>query len=142
MQSISLFVAMLAVMSPALAQTAEDAVRNAEKAWAAAARQADHAALARLLSEQLLYAHSTGLVENKTEYIEKVRTGARKYESIEHKNMVVKVFGDTAMVHATLRFLGANKETPFDHLVMLMHVWVKQDGRWQLAGHQATQLQE
>ena len=142
-RSVLLIVAILALLSPtAAAQSAEDAVRSAEKAWAAAAARGDHAALSRLISDQLVYGHSTGLVENKSEYLEKIRTGARKYQSIEHKTMLVRVFGNTAMAHATLRFLGSNKDAPFDHLVMLLHVWVKEDGRWQLAGHQATQLQK
>lgn len=133
----------LALFVPALtAQSAEEAVQNAEKAWASAAGRGDHTALAHLISDQLLYGHSSGLVENKSEYLDKIRNGTRKYQSIEHKNMVVKVFGNTAMVHATVRFLGTSQDKTFDDLVMLLHLWVKQDGRWQLAGHQSTQLRK
>ena len=133
----------LALFVPALTvRAAEDAVQKAEKAWASAAGRNDHAALERLISDQLLYGHSNGMVENKSEYLDKIRNGTRKYQSVEHENLVVKLFGETAMVHATVRFRGTSQNKPFDDLVVLLHLWVRQDGRWQLAGHQSAPLRK
>jgi ketosteroid isomerase-like protein len=122
------------------AASPEDQVREAEQQWAVAGVKADAKALERLLSNDLVYVHSYGLIEGKAEYIQQVRSGARKYDSIDHEAMIVHVSGDTAIVSAKLHLRGANGSTPFDHFVLVMHTWIRRHSRWEMVGHQATAL--
>jgi len=35
---------------------------------------------------------------------------------------------------------GTNATGPFDSKLMLIHVWVKQRGKWRMVAHQTTKL--
>ena len=118
---------------------AEAEVKEAENAWVKAATANDQAALQNLLAPKLVYTHSTGLIEGKSEYMKAVDT-FQKYKAIELDNMRVNVYGNTAIVNTKARMVGTTKGTPFDNQVLVIHVWVKQDGKWQLAAHQTTRL--
>jgi len=134
-------IALLGVCLPfAQAAAIEDQVRQAEKSWATAVTSGDQAALGRMLADQLIYAHSTGIVDTKADYLGKMRSGDQKYEGIEHQNMTISSYGDSAVVHSTVRMTGKTKGQPFDNKLMMLHLWVKQGGRWQLAAHQTTRL--
>ena len=127
--------------TPALAAGSEDELSRAEKAWAAAVTALDYAALGRILGDNLIYAHSTGVVENKAEYLGKLKSGVQKYDGIEHASMTVKLYGEAGVVHSQVRMRGASKGKPFDDRLMMLHLWVRQGGRWRLAAHQTTRLQ-
>ena len=119
------------------AQEAE--VKEAENAWVKAATANDQAALGNLLAPKLVYTHSTGVVEGKSEYMKAVDS-FQKYKSIEFENMKINVYGNAAIVNTKARMVGTTKGTPFDNQLLLIHVWVKQGGKWQLVAHQTTRL--
>ena len=128
------------IAATALAAGPEDEIRGAEKNWAAAVMKQDYTALAGILSDELIYAHSTGVVETKGEYLGKMKAGGQRYDLIDHVSLTVRVFGDAAVAHARVRMKGQNKGEPFDNQLMMMHFWVKQGGRWRLVAHQTTRL--
>lgn len=115
-------------------------VQAAEKAWARAVVKKDYAALEKLYDNDLIYAHSSGVVETKKEYIDKLRTGAQRYDAIEHSAMKVKVHGDAAVVHCHVAMKGINPKGPFDDKLMMIHFWIKKGGVWRLVAHQTTKL--
>jgi ketosteroid isomerase-like protein len=121
------------------ADSSEDLVR-AEKAWAAAVTSRDYAALDRIFTGDLIYAHASGAVETKAQYIDRLRSGKQRYDSLTHENLKVVLYGETAVTHSTVRVTGKNDAGPFNDHVMMMHVWVKQGGTWRLAGHQTTRI--
>ncbi|MCW5977556.1 MAG: nuclear transport factor 2 family protein [Bryobacteraceae bacterium] len=134
-------VILLFAVAGALALAASDAeVQKAEKDWAAAVMAQDQRALGQILSDDLIYAHSTGVIEDKAKYLSNLKTGAAKYDRIEHQSVTARTYGDAAVAHSMVRMTGSNKDGPFDNRLMMMHVWVKQGGRWRLAAHQTTRL--
>ena len=127
---------------PLLAQSGEAEVKAAENAWVKAATTNDQAAFERLLAPKLVYTHATGIIESKQEYMKAVDT-FQKYKAIELSKMRVNVYGDdTAIVNSRARMVGTTRNVPFDNQVLVIHVWVKQGGKWQLAAHQTTRLTE
>ena len=42
--------------------------------------------------------------------------------------------------HSIARMTGRNDAGPFDDHLMIIHLWVKQGGTWQLAAHQTTKI--
>ena len=56
--------------------------------------------------------------------------------------MTIKTFADSAIAHAIVRMKGTTKGEPFDSKLMMMHLWVKQGGKWRLAAHQTTKLED
>lgn len=117
-----------------------DALQKAEKAWAQAVAKQDLKSVGGMLSDKLIYAHSTGIVESKDEYLGKMKSGSQKYTAITHEGMKIVEHGDTAVVHSTVRMQGSTKGEPFDNKLMMIHVWVKEGGNWKLAAHQTTRL--
>ncbi len=134
-----LILAVMALM-PALAAGPEDEIRAAEKNWAAAVTSANFAALEKILGDQLIYAHSTGAIESKADYIGRLRSGKQKYDVIDQQSVTVRVYGNAAVAHLKLRMSGISNERPFNDQLMAMHFWVKQGGSWRLVAHQTTKL--
>lgn len=125
---------------PALAAPGEDEIRATEKDWSAAVVAQDFAKLDRVLSPKLIYAHSTGAVETKDEYLKRLHTGAQKYDAIEYEKTSVHVYGETAVAHSHVTMRGTSNGAPFNDRLMMMHVWVKTGSQWQLVAHQTTKL--
>ena len=88
----------------------------------------------------LIYAHSTGIVDSKKDYIAKVTSGRQLYVGADHNSMTIRSYGDTVIVHANMHVWGANQAGKFDDVVMAMHTWVKRSGKWQLVAHQTTKI--
>jgi ketosteroid isomerase-like protein len=130
----------IAVLPSTLLATMEEEVRQAEKEWAAAVAAKDFAKVDKILADGLIYAHSTGIVETKAQYMAKVRGGTQNYDAIEHSKIQIKVYGNTAVAHSHVRMAGTNASGPFDNKLMMMHFWVKEGGAWKLAAHQTTLL--
>ncbi len=134
-----LFLASFLVLAGvALAQQPD--ILAAERTWVQAITTRDAAVLAKILDDQLIYAHATGIVDTKQEYIAKVTSGRQKYEGVDHESTDVRLFGDTAVVHARMHMWGVNPAGKFDDRLMMMHVWVKKGGAWQLVAHQTARL--
>ena len=62
-----------------------DEVKQAEQKWIAAVTSKDKSALEGILTKDLVYTHSTGLVEDKGQYRQALASGNQKYDSIEDR---------------------------------------------------------
>ncbi len=123
----------------ALAQSpAEAEVRKVEEAWVAAVKSTDFGKLNAMYADDLVYTHSTGSSESKSEYLTKLKSGAQKYATLDYSDMKVRTWGNAAVVTAQLRMTGATKGVPFDNTLLVTHVWIKQGGSWKLVSHQTT----
>ena len=121
------------------AGTDEDAIRDAEKRWAAAVVAKDLPALDRIFTDNLIYAHATGNIETKQHYLDRLKTGKQRYDTVQHESTKIAVYGDSAVAHSIGRMTGNNGQ-PFNDHLMIMHFWVKQNGAWRLAAHQTSKL--
>jgi len=133
------FAAAILFMAPAFGG-ADDVIRAAESAWTSAIKAKNAAALQSLLADTLIYAHSTGIVDSKADYIAKVTSGRQLYTGAEHESMTIKNYGDTVIVHARMHMWGTNQAGKFDDIVMAMHTWLNRNGKWQLVAHQTTKI--
>ena len=137
--TLPLLAAALCVALPVFA-AADDEIRAAESAWTTAIKAKDAKALDALLADTLIYAHSTGIVDSKKDYIAKVTSGRQLYVGADHESMAVKPYGDTVIVHARMHMWGTNQAGKFDDVVMALHTWIKRGGKWQLVAHQTTKI--
>jgi ketosteroid isomerase-like protein len=137
--TLQLLMAALCLAFTAFAAT-EDEIKAAESAWTTAIKAKDAHALESLLADTLIYAHSTGVVDSKKDYITKVTSGRQLYVGAQHESMTVKPYGDTVIVHARMHMWGTNQAGKFDDIVMALHTWIKRGGKWQLVAHQTTKI--
>ena len=124
----------------AAAAGAEDEIRAADAQWAAAVKAADTAALEKIFTSGLIYAHATGAVEDKQTYINRLKSGKQKYSAVTIESTKIVPYGDAAVSHSVVRTIGVNDKGPFNDHVMMMHLWVKQGGAWRFAAHQTTKV--
>jgi ketosteroid isomerase-like protein len=119
-----------------------EAVKNADRAWAAATVKGDAAALQNLLADDLTYTHSNGETDSKKIYIDNL-SGARKYHKIDYESLDARIYanGNAAVATAVVRIETSQKGGPVSpaHL-RFVHMWVHQNGRWQLVAHQSLRL--
>ena len=132
----------LSVVPTALGADSEEEIRAAEKGWAEAVVSLDFGALEKIYHQDLIYAHSSGVIETKSEYMGKLRSGRQKYDVIEHHETKIVSQGDGAVTHSIVTMKGQNSAGPFDNRLMLIHAWFKIGGSWRLAAHQTTQLEK
>lgn len=93
-----------------------------------------------IADEQLSFGHSSGKIENKTEFIETLVSGKSNFNSIEFKDQTITISGNTALVrHKLYGEITDNGKTSNLALGVLL-VWIKQKGKWKLLGRQAYKL--
>jgi ketosteroid isomerase-like protein len=63
----------------------------------------DYGALDRLMHDDLVYVHSSGVSETKAELIASMRDGSRIYRAFELLARRVRQIGDTVITHGRLR---------------------------------------
>jgi ketosteroid isomerase-like protein len=119
---------------------AQDDVVRAEKAWAAALLKSDVQALDRLLAPELIFTHANGVVENKDVLLGNIKSGALRYQVVEHEAITVKPYNDAAVLHGSIRLGGVADGKPFSVYVVVTHLWINERGAWKLAAHHATLL--
>ncbi|RPD50923.1 nuclear transport factor 2 family protein [Paracnuella aquatica] len=134
-----LLIALLLTTTQLHAQT------NNEKAVTAAVEQLrqlmitpDSSALVKLVSNDLSYGHSSGLVEDKAAFIKSLVSGSSDFVSMNLSNQTVQVLGETAIVRHLLEGeINANNATSKVKLHILL-VWQKKKEGWQLVARHAA----
>jgi ketosteroid isomerase-like protein len=97
----------------------------------------DAAALSKVVSDDLVYTHSSNLHQDKTALVESLK-GTSITEDIVFKGLKVKVYGNTATVVGDVDFhMNADGVKSVNHLNVL-HVLVKGSQGWQLVARQAV----
>jgi ketosteroid isomerase-like protein len=124
-----------------MAQDAEGEIRDLEQQRFRAMEHVDVAALNRILSDDLIYTHASGLQQTKAELIGVLGSGDFKYESICADSTRIRIYDQTAVVtgRAAIRIKTGGREQSFK--ICYLDVYVKQDGRWQMVAWQSSRVE-
>ena len=76
----------------------EEQVRKLERDLVSALVRGDLKVLDRILAGDLIYIHSSGLVDTKASFIDSIKSGALKYEAIDHDDISVRMFNNLALI--------------------------------------------
>lgn len=100
----------------------------------------DVPALRPMLADDLVYCHSTGVCQNKEEFIGFVTSGTNQYLAMDVMYMTPRVVDGAVVVNGKLdiRVIANGKEQHFQGIYT--DVYAKRDGRWQLVTWQSTRL--
>jgi hypothetical protein len=115
-------------------------VLAAERARVQLAVKADTSALEKILGDELTYAHSNGRVDTKAQFLEALKSGDLKYESMEHDHLAARVYGNTAILTGLSKVKVKSRGQDQTLHIWFTCVWVKRDGRWQMVAWQSTRL--
>ena len=97
----------------------------------------DGPALEKLLSDELMYTHSTGQFETKAQFVKSIASGKSIVERLDYFKHEVRIYGNTALVRGGVDLY--HSATNIVHMD-IMHVWVKGAGGWKMVARQATRL--
>ena len=127
-------------MNP-LNSLSEDGLRAAEAARLQAMQTNDGAALGALLSDTLVYQHSTGARDTRQSYLGRMACGALCYEKVEFLAPEFRLIGRVGLVHARMRATvvggGSRREVANSYLAVWEHEEHHASG-WKLVALQGT----
>jgi ketosteroid isomerase-like protein len=135
----------LAAALSAIAQApsaSEKEVRAVEQQRYKAMLDADFAALDKLLADDLLYAHSSGDVDDKKSLIAGMRSGSRRYKKITPEDTRYRVDAKLAVVTGKASLEVERDGKPQSFRVRFTAVYEKAPSGWRLAAWQTTRLPE
>jgi len=120
-----------------IAQTADEkavaaTVENLRKAML----DGDKAKLEALTATELTYGHSSGTLEDKSQFVEALVSGKSDFTSINLTNQTVEVVGNVALVRHELH---GQSDTGAVNIGILL-VWKKDGKAWKLLARQAYKL--
>jgi ketosteroid isomerase-like protein len=96
---------------------------------------------ARILAEDYVAITPLGQVTTKKEAITARRSGQLRYEAMNVTDMVVRVYGDMAVVTARADVKGHQLGEDFSGPYRYTRIWVRRNGQWQVVSYQATVTQ-
>lgn len=139
---LSLLVCCLVSSTLLLAQSADEkAVAAAVEKLRKAMIAADKATLESLASEELSYGHSTGLVENRAEFVDQFVTRKTVFlDNLKFSDQTIRMAGDAAIVRHRLTADTNNNNVPGKVDIIILMVWKKQKGEWKLLARQAAKI--
>ncbi len=137
-----LTLALLLSLTVAKAQSADEkAVAAAEKARFDAQVSKNADVLNQLLSDDMVYVHSNGNVDNKQTYIQSIKDGNSTYNSIDVQEQKIRLYGNTAIVNGVCyikRPLVDGKNN--DLKLRYTDAYVKKGKQWQMVTWQSFRM--
>jgi len=119
--------------------TAEEAAR-AEDARYAAQTANDFAAMQALFGEDLVYIHSSAMVDDKASYIDSMRSGAVRYRVMRRSDVQVRTFGCLALITGNADFDVTVKGQELSVQLRFHSIWARRDTGPQFVSWQATRV--
>ena len=107
--------------------TVEKEVEALERQRFAAQVSKDYAVLEKAFADDLIYTHSSGKQNTKTEYLQSIRDGKSQYDKIDVETITVRAYNDgkTAVVNGTILITLPNKPDGTANLAHLKYVVVQ-----------------
>jgi hypothetical protein len=95
----------------------------------------------RTLADDYVAITPLGQVTTKQDTVRARKSGQLRYEAIDVSDMVVRVYGETAVVTARADVKGHQLGEDFSGPYRYTRIWVRRNGRWQTVSYQATVTQ-
>jgi hypothetical protein len=100
----------------------------------------ERAALEKIASAKLSYGHSSGLVENKQEFVEHIASGKSDFVTIDLTEQTITMARNVAIVRHVLSATTNDNNKPGTVKLKVMLVWQKEKGHWKLLARQAVKV--
>lgn len=112
--------------------------RDLEAQWGKAYITGDVAFLDKLYADDLVFIGPSGGVESKKDELESVRSGKLRFESFEVSDLLVRSYGDTAVVTSKSTVKGNFQGQSINGVYRSADVFVRQQGAWRCVSAQVT----
>src|SRR5688572_12420696 len=137
----SLLVSFSSLSFPAFAQDkSTTAVADAVEQLRKAMIDPDDKTLDKLVADKLSYGHSSGQVDDKRIFIDKLVSGQSDFVSIDISEQTISITDKTAIVRHILKARTNDNGKPGEVNLRILLVWQKQNGEWKLLARQALRV--
>ena len=100
---------------------------------------ADQSAIEPILADELVYAHSNGRVQDKSDFIAEIITG--RFLSIEILDQTIQMAEDAAVVQHIFTAETRTVDGVMGSIsVNVMQVWLLKNGKWKLVARQGYRM--
>lgn len=141
MKKLLFMISSLAIVLTISAQSKEEStVAAAIQMLNNAMVDADRIRLDALVSSALSYGHSSGLIEDKQAFIEKIVSGKSDFVSIILSEQTINVQGKTAIVRHILKAQTNDGGKPGEVQIKILQIWQKEGKSWKLLARQAVKF--
>ena len=127
--------------APAAENDVVDEVKKVEQRRVEALTSRDYATLEKLLADDLTYTHSNGRFQTKPQLLASLRAGDLEYRLMQHADVQVRPYGDTAVMTGRSRLKVISKAHHLEVPIRFTLVYVKRGGEWQMVAWQSAPLQ-
>jgi uncharacterized protein (TIGR02246 family) len=118
----------------------EQALRQVIDQITTAVSRNDAAALDRIYADDFTQVTLKGAIQTKAQRLATVRAGDLKYETFSRDEVVIRIYGKTAVVTSRITRKGQDKGQAVNDQLRSTSTWVKTNGRWQLVAIHATPI--
>ncbi len=141
MQAVTLFLCCAVSLLGSLPTAdTEQEIRGLMDSWRQAMLARNRAVLETLYSPDLVYCHSDGRHENKSQAVDAVVNGPTRYSVFELAEPSIRIYDNTALVQCKINITMSTDGRVTTLLLDVLHVWIKNGGKWQLVSRHATRL--
>jgi hypothetical protein len=119
-----------------------DTPREAVESLRMAMVNADHAMLERLTADELSYGHTSGLIEDKSSFIDAIAGSTVRdvFKRIELSDEVVTVLGDVALVRHRFKAEVLVNGASMNPDIRVLQIWQQKQDGWKLLARQAYKV--
>jgi ketosteroid isomerase-like protein len=111
-----------------------------EKAWNAAQRDHDNAALEPILAETFIDTEADGTVMDRGRYLAYIKDPGIKHLSLTSSDLKVVLFENGALVNGTYHDKGTEKGQSYEIRGRFTDTWVLRNGKWRCVASASTPL--
>ena len=134
------FVSLAQAAGGACNPVSSDEALKAEDVRYAAQMNNDFAAMEKLFSQDLVYIHTSSVLDNKASYIESMRSGTVKYKVMRRSEVTVRTFGCVAIINGIGNYDVRVKENDINVVLRFTSIWQKTDAGLQFVSWQSTRM--
>jgi len=102
--------------------------------------QKDIATLNTLLSDELVYTHSSARLDTKQSLIGAMESGATLYTAVEPSDVKAADFGNVVVLTGSARIHVTSQGRPNAFSVRFTDVYAEKNGQWQMVAWQSTRI--
>ena len=117
--------------------TADEALASEDARYAAQMGD-DFGAMQTLIGDDLVYVHSSAVVDTKASYIDSMKSGAVKYRVMRRSDVTVRTYGCIAIISGLGNFDVTVKGQDLAVEIRFHSIWAKRDNGLQFISWEAT----
>ena len=100
----------------------------------------DFVALDKLVHDELLYTHSSGVTDTKPSWLESMKSGKVKYKSASCSERQVRFFGEVALIRGRAAIEVDIGGQPKSLRLLFLNAWTRTPQGWKFAAWQSCPM--